>query len=131
MLTPRINITLLILSSLVILGVAATTRPDARYKNLQILPKDISEHDMDSIMNSYTRALGMGCGFCHNPVAGFEDSLDFVTDKNEMKENARKMMRMTIEINTKNFYYDKKKSPVYLNTVHCYTCHKGEAYPAQ
>ena len=126
----RTHITVLALTLVAAMGIAATTAPDPIYKNLQILPKDISTHDMDSIMTSYTRALGMGCGFCHNPVPGFEDSLDFVTDKNEMKENARKMMRMTIDINSKYFYFDKKIKPIYLNTVHCYTCHKGEPYPA-
>ena len=127
----RIYITFLVLASLAILGVSATKQRDPIYKNLQILPKDISEKDMDSIMLSYTKALGMGCGFCHNPVEGFEDSLDYVTDKNEMKENARNMMRMTIDINSKYFYFDKKVKPVYLRTVHCLTCHRGEAYPAE
>lgn len=127
----RTHTAIMALSLLAGLGIAFTTAPVPRYKNLKVLPKDISEKDMDSIMTSYTRALGMGCGFCHNPVAGFEDSLDFVTDKNEMKENARNMMRMTIDINSRYFYFDKKVKPVYLRTVHCYTCHKGEAYPAE
>ncbi|RYY54993.1 MAG: c-type cytochrome [Chitinophagaceae bacterium] len=126
----KVFLTSIALAAAAILGISATSRPDPIYKNLQILPKDISEHDMDSIMLSYTRALGMGCGFCHNPIAGNEDSLDYVTDKNEMKENARRMMRMTIDINTRYFYFNKNTKPVYLNTVHCKTCHRGEAYPA-
>jgi len=122
---------MLVLVSLAVLGMAATGGPQTTYKNLKVLPRDISAHNLDSIMTSYTRALGMGCGFCHNPVAGYEDSLDYVTDKNEMKENARDMMRMTIDINSRYFYFDKTIKPVYLNTVHCYTCHKGDVLPSQ
>jgi Photosynthetic reaction centre cytochrome C subunit len=122
---------ILVLTSLVIAGVAAVNAPGNKYKNLQILPKDISEHKLDSIMQSYNKALGMGCGFCHSPLAGFTDSLDYAADKNEMKENARKMMRMTIEINKSNFYFDKNQRPEYLNVVSCNTCHRGEPYPEQ
>jgi hypothetical protein len=123
--------TILVLSSLVIAGVAAVNAPPSSHKNLQILPKDISGQKLDSIMQSYNKALGIGCSFCHSPLAGFADSLDYAADKNEMKENARKMMRMTIEINKSNFYFDKSQRAEYLNVVSCNTCHRGEPYPEQ
>lgn len=122
---------ILILTSLVVAGIAAVNTPIIKHKNLQILPKDISDQKLDSIMQSYNKALGMGCGFCHSPLDGFTDSLDYAADKNEMKENARKMMRMTIEINKSNFYFDKSQRPEYLNVVSCNTCHRGEPYPEQ
>ncbi|MEI9944273.1 MAG: hypothetical protein WDN26_08600 [Chitinophagaceae bacterium] len=56
---------LLILTGLVLAGVASVQLPKGRYKNLEILPQDISEHKLDSIMNSYNKALGVTCGFCH------------------------------------------------------------------
>lgn len=123
-------ITLFALGALVVLGVAAVKAPSGPHKNLQVLPKDISEQKLDSIMESYTKALGVGCSFCHSEVKNFPDSLDFAIDEKPMKEDARKMMRMTIEINKKNFYYDKTERPEYLKVVTCKTCHRGEAYPA-
>lgn len=124
------TITLFVLSALVILGVAAVKAPSGPHRNLQVLPKDISEQKLDSIMESYTKALGVGCSFCHSEVKNFPDSLDFAIDEKPMKEDARKMMRMTIEINKNNFYYDKTERPEYLKVVTCKTCHRGEAYPA-
>lgn len=122
----------LALFSLVLLvsaGVAAVKQPTGQYKNLKILPKDISEKDMDSIMQSYNKALGIGCGFCHSPLKDFPDSLDYASDANEMKENARRMLTMTIEINKNHFYFNKSIRPEFLNIVNCNTCHRGEPYP--
>ena len=116
---------------LVTVAVAATRAPQGRYKNLQILTKDISEKKMDSIMDSYSKALGIGCSFCHADHASIADSLDYASDKNEMKLNARNMMKLTIDINQKYFYYDSSIAPIYLNTVHCKTCHRGEPYPVE
>ena len=117
------------LAVFVILGIAAGRPPKSEHKNLQVLPKDISEQKLDSIMQSYNKALGIGCGFCHSPSKSNADSLDYSSDENPMKEDARKMIRMTIEINKSNFYYDKDRRPEYLNVVNCRTCHRGEAYP--
>lgn len=123
-------ITLSVLSALVVLGVAAVKAPPGPFRNLQVLPKDISEQKLDSIMESYNKALGIGCSFCHSEVKNFPDSLDYARDEKPMKEDARKMMRMTIEINKNNFYYDKTERPEYLKVVTCKTCHRGDAYPA-
>ncbi len=80
-------------------------------------------------MESYNVALGVNCKFCHVPYKNFPDSLDFASDAEPMKEEARKMMRLTIHINKTWFYYDSSKRPEYLNVVHCNTCHRGEAFP--
>ena len=122
-------ITLSVLTALVVAGIAAVNKPNGKHKNLKILPNDISEQKLDSIMESYSKALGVSCSFCHSPVQGFADSLDYASDKHEMKENARKMMRMTIEINKTHFYFDTTQRPEYLKVVHCKTCHRGEPYP--
>lgn len=120
-----------ILFLLVAIAVAATRAPQGEFKNLKILPKDISAQKMDSIMDSYNKALGIGCSFCHAPHPIVQDSLDFASDKNEMKAEARKMMTMTIDINQKYFYYDTTVAPVYLNIVRCQTCHRGDPYPVE
>jgi hypothetical protein len=122
-------VAMLALAAFVILGIAAARPPAGPHKNLQVLPKDISDQKLDSIMESYNKALGIGCSFCHSPAKNNPDSLDFAMDGNPMKEEGRKMIRMTIEINKNNFYYDKSIRPEYLNVVNCRTCHRGEAYP--
>ena len=121
--------TVIVLTLLVIAGVAAVSKPKSKHKNLKILPQDISEQKLDSIMESYAKALGVTCKFCHTEVKGFTDSLDYVVDENPMKENAREMMRMTIYINKTHFYFDKNERPEYLKVVNCMTCHRGEAFP--
>ena len=117
------------LAALVMGGVAAVDPPEGKYKNLKILPKDISEQKLDSIMESYSKALGSSCSFCHAEVKNFPDSLDYASDANTMKENAREMMRMTILINKTYFHFDKNEKPEYLKVVNCKTCHRGEPYP--
>ena len=115
---------------LMIVGVTFTEMSPPR--NLKVLPKDISDAKLDSIMHTYNTALGVKCNFCHVPVApNFPDSLDYASDKDPMKEEARKMMRMTIDINKNNFYFDKAIRPEYLKVVTCKTCHRAEAFPPE
>jgi len=115
----------------VVIGVAAVTLPLRKERNLMVLPKDISEEKLDSIMKTYTMALGVECKFCHIPVKGFPDSLDYVSDKEPMKENARNMMRMVIDINSRYFYFDSAQRPEYLNTITCKNCHQGHPLPPE
>ena len=118
-----------ILSLSVVALLAATRIPQTGERNLKVLPKDISDEKLDSIMHSYNKALGVSCNFCHVAYEGFTDSLNFASDKDPMKENARDMMRMVRDINSKYFYFDKTQNPEYLNTVTCITCHRGEVFP--
>lgn len=124
-------ITTAILVALVTAGVAAVNIPKNKFKNLKVLPKDISDAKLDSIMQTYNIALGVTCNFCHVTMKDSTNSLDYASDAEPMKENARDMMRMTIEINKKNFYFDKKEEPEYLHTVTCKTCHRGESFPPE
>jgi hypothetical protein len=55
--------------------------------------------------------------------------MDYAADTEPMKEEARKMMRMTIDINKNNFWYNKSEQPEYLKTITCKTCHRGEPFP--
>lgn len=97
-------------------------------RNLRVLPKNISDTELESIMKQFNKSLGVACNFCHVRVHNQTDSLNYASDKDPMKTTARKMMRMTIDINRKNFWNDKKKKPHELNEVTCYTCHRGEAW---
>ena len=81
---------------------AFTTSNDPKFKNLQILPKDISDHDLDSVMHHFSQALGVKCNFCH--VRNEEEKkMDFASDEKPEKKIARKMMLMAIDIN-KNYF---------------------------
>ena len=114
----------------VTLGVAAVKAPQER--NLKVLPKDISDEKLDSIMQTYNKALGVKCEFCHVKSKVYPGTdIDYRSDAEPMKENARDMMRMTIEINTNHFYFNKSIKPEYLNTITCKTWHRGEAFPPE
>lgn len=115
--------------SFVIVCVSAVTIPLRNERNLKVLPMDISNEKLDSFMNVYSVALGVDCKFCHTTVIGFPDSIDFRSDSNPMKENARDMMKMVIDINSRYFYYDTIQRPVYLRTVTCKNCHQGHPIP--
>jgi hypothetical protein len=128
-------IALSVLTVFVLLG-AATSLPEKKERNLQVLPKDISDRMLDSIMQTYNKALGVTCNFCHSPAtAPFPiklkvDSLNYALD-NSMKENARRMMRLTIDINKTYFYYDTASRPEYLKVITCKTCHQGNPFPLE
>ena len=117
-----------ILIAFVIVLITLTAANPLPKRNLQVLPKDISDAQLDSIMNQFNKSLGVSCNFCHTKRSDYPDSLDYASDKDPMKTTARKMMRMTIEINQKNFLTDENKRPHELNEVTCYTCHRGEAW---
>lgn len=121
-----------------IIGIAANIDEPSNYRNLKVLPKDIAPGRLDSIMSAYNKALKVNCDFCHvkpkknifSPVQ--PKGLDFALD-NPMKEEARRMIRLQMDINTKYFNNDisnKGKRPEYLNVVSCNTCHRGNPYPA-
>ena len=129
------KVMILVFVLLAVISTAATLRSVKKYKNLQVLPHDITEKQLDSIMNAYSKALKVNCDFCHKPtkkdifsITPVADKTDFSLD-NEMKENARRMIRMTIDINKKYFYFDSIVRPEYLNVVSCNTCHRGNPFP--
>ena len=98
-----------------------------KFTNLKILPKDISEKELDKVMDNFKIALGVDCNYCHSKKAG-KDELDFASDKKSEKEIARKMMVMTDIINKKYFDFNKNKNSI--QAVTCFTCHRGDPRPA-
>lgn len=129
--------TLFALAALIALGIAATTPPrNTSFKNLKVLPQDISEKQLDSLMDSYNKALNVSCDFCHSKekdlsfVNATSDRLDFAAD-NQMKEEARRMIRLTIDINKNYFKFDTTgRADHLLNVITCNTCHRGNPFPA-
>lgn len=92
--------------------------PKAR--NLKILPKDISHHDLDSIMDDFKMALGVKCNFCHAASKDNPKKLDFASDENSYKEVARDMMKMTNKINKK--YFREHDGNDAVAAIQCVTC---------
>ena len=124
------------LAGFVVIAVAATKPPatkraDNKFTNLKVLPKDISEKEMNKIMvDEFEDALGVSCNFCHAKQKDSE-KLDYASDENPQKENARNMMRMTLEINQKYFMV---KHPLIGDSslqITCNNCHQGQPYPGQ
>ncbi|MDQ2720495.1 MAG: c-type cytochrome [Bacteroidota bacterium] len=127
---------------------AFTTTHQPPFKNLKILPKDISDDDLDTVMHHFTASLGVKCNYCHVRNEAIR-KMDFASDAKPEKLIARKMMLMSIDINTKYFKdiedeMSKEKGPDLmkegikidgdsvknmLSYVTCYTCHRGDAHP--
>lgn len=104
---------------------------DPLYKNLKVLPKKITKPELDSVMKTFTRSLGVKCDFCHAKKEDGGQGLDFASDKEEAKNEARGMMKMTAKIN-KKFFKVKDASGLHTKLeVTCYTCHHGQGHPAK
>lgn len=125
---PAVMLTLLIF---VIMGIAAIHPPGSTHENLKVLPKDISKDDLEKVMKSYEKALGVQCGFCH--VKNKKDTLqwDHASDEKPEKEISRKMIRMTEKINLEFFDYKMNYKPGEFEVlaVSCNTCHYGSPRP--
>lgn len=118
------------LVAMVALSLAFTKQEDPTYKNLKILPKDITKEQLDSVMHHFTASLNVKCNFCHvrNEEA---KAWDFASDDNKHKLVARDMMKMMDKINDKYFNVTgAKKSLDAQLMVTCYTCHHGSTDPA-
>ena len=126
----NLAIVLLVISCLVMVGFVNTETHQER--NLRVLPKDISDAKLDSLMETYSKALGVTCDFCHAyEIKGGDTTLNFASEDNPVKEEGRRMMRLTIDINQKYFNFNPKIHPAFLTKVNCNTCHKGNAYPEE
>jgi hypothetical protein len=114
----------------VVIGIAASKPPQENFKNLKVLPKNISEQMLDSVMNEFEKALGVGCDFCHVKPADSTANWDMAADDKPEKNIARKMIDMSNKIN-KDFFNATTKygDENALLEIHCVTCHHGEPHP--
>lgn len=104
-------------------------QPEPPLKNLKYFPKNIPRNALLDTMRTFTRALGVGCEFCHM----VDDSIprekhDFAADVKPTKIKARTMLHMVAAIN--NDYLTKLQPrlqpPI---VVSCETCHRGVMEP--
>ena len=117
------------LAIFVFIGIAAVKQPENKqFKNLQVLPKNISADSLDKIMDGFNAGLGVNCKFCHYRDKK-ADTLIFDSDEKSEKEIARKMMRMTMDINKNYFQYNEDVTATQVQAVTCYSCHKGVVIP--
>ena len=117
-------------TAMISVSLAFTKHKDPGYKNLQVLPKDITKEQMDSVMHHFCEALAVRCSFCHVKNEA-TNQWDFASDDKPHKNKAREMMKLTNKIN--DDYFDVTGGQRTISTqlmVTCYTCHRGSTDPA-
>jgi hypothetical protein len=126
----RTIFTLSILLSLVVfMSAFMPIKQERIYKNLKVLPKDISKEDLGTVMDGFKTSLGVKCNYCHAPSETEKGKLDFASDAKPEKGTARMMMLMTAKINKKYFHIKDVKNPNAILPVSCITCHNGNERP--
>jgi hypothetical protein len=75
-------------------------------------------------MKTFSKSLGVKCNHCHVARTDDPKKLDFAADDKPEKQIARKMIRMTADINKK--YISKIGD---LDHITCVTCHRGHLKP--
>ncbi len=96
------------------------------YKNLQVLPKDISREQLVGNMKFFAQSLGVRCTHCHVGAEGQPlSTFDFASDAKPAKLVARKMLAMVHRINEQDFGVKDFKDV----KLTCYTCHRGSTKP--
>lgn len=85
----RLCVIVIAILTTILICSAAVAPPDktrGEYKNLKVLPRNISSKALSKMMvDEFSDALGVGCGFCH---AQGKDSLsiDYASDAKPEKE---------------------------------------------
>jgi hypothetical protein len=108
------------LAGSVALAQPAATPPPPPERNLQVLPRDIPQRELINIMQSFNRALGVECSYCH--VAG-----NFASDASGHKNITRGMLIMTQRLNRELL---PEIQGLGDPQVSCFTCHRGSTQPA-
>jgi photosynthetic reaction center cytochrome c subunit len=110
---------------LAIVGAQAPSEPPAatRRPNLQVL-KTVPESQLFPMMNAIADSLGVRCDYCHvrvspDPTKTWSLAGGWVWDRDDKQPKlvAREMMRMVLDVNTRQF--------AGRMAVTCYTCHRG------
>src|ERR1700682_868811 len=80
---------------------AGEVRADqGEFKNLKILPQNITHDELIATMRTFARSLGVKCDHCHVALPeGSREHFDFASDAKPEKATARVMMRMTRNAN--------------------------------
>lgn len=103
---------------------------EGEWKNLTVLPQNISSDSLKGLMKGYNKALGVKCNYCHTEIPG-SDKLNFPDDSKKEKEYARHMISMTHQINATHFNWENATDPNKINVVTCAMCHRGNPNPTK
>jgi hypothetical protein len=121
------------LMSVVVIGAMTSMTPkkadEPGWKNLKVLPKNITKDQLHDVMEEWEHSLGVHCNFCHVRDEAAKQ-MDWANDAKPEKKMARDMFKMMNKINEK--YFDAKKDSLGLTLksgVNCYSCHRGTAHP--
>lgn len=103
--------------------------PPDSFKNLKVLPKNISQRALLDTMRGFALSLGVRCVFCHVGKEGQPlDSVNFRSDDKRPKRVARVMMHMVMHINEEHLA-EVPDRPKPVVVVRCATCHRGVSRP--
>jgi hypothetical protein len=119
--------------SVTVLASVSAIQPEkpagGEYKNLKVLPKNISSKQLSAIMvDEFSDDLGVSCNFCHAENKDTHKP-DYASDEKPEKQMARYMMRMTIGINKKYFKLRHAMIGDSALSINCATCHHGSPHP--
>jgi hypothetical protein len=100
--------------------VDAQAGAQAPLENLQVLPKTMTRPEVTAAMRNLAASLGVQCTHCH-----VGSPADRAKDDKPEKAMARKMLRLTMAINS-DLLKDIGTPPADgSNRVTCFTCHRG------
>jgi hypothetical protein len=119
--------------SLSVIGSVAAIAPERKqkppFKNLKVLPKNISQKQLSAIMvDQFQDELGVSCNFCHSENKETHKP-DYASDEKPEKQITRLMMQMTNHINKKYFKTGHAMIGDSTSIVSCGTCHQGKPRP--
>lgn len=122
-------ITVTCLSAVITFAALTSMRADDDhgFKNLKVLPKNLTHQQLSGIMHDWATALGVHCNFCH--ARGDDGKMDFASDAKPEKNMARGMYKMAAKINNKYFEGKKDSLGMVVGDIKCITCHRGNPHP--
>ena len=129
LINKKFIITLGLSSAVALVALTSMAPDDPGYKNLKVLPKNLTHQQLGKVMHEWSGSLGVRCNFCHAANADGK-GMDFASDAKPEKEMARHMYKMMNKINQK--YFEAKKDSlgmVMTSGINCYTCHRGDSHP--
>jgi hypothetical protein len=119
-----------LLSVVVFMAMSPAPQPEEhKFKNLKVLPKHITDKQLDAVMDEWAHSLNVQCNFCHVRDEQAH-KMDFASDAKPEKDMARHMYKMMNDINKK--YFEAKKDSLGMMTqtgINCYSCHRGVSHP--
>lgn len=129
LLNKKMIVTLGLASVVAMAGLTSMAPDKPEYKNLKVLPKNLTHQQLGGIMDEWAHSLGVHCTFCHVRDEAAK-KMDFASDAKPEKTTARHMYKMMNKINHKFFEAKKDSLGMMARTgVNCNTCHRGSAHP--